>query len=532
VALRASSGNDGHVFVSVDFEVKDKEHVTAPVGKGKSIAPNITWENTEVVDIFWPASVDLPDSVGAPSGYRGYDKNFSVVYKLKVINKTMPINYNLSYVVCGDACVPHQKSGILEINGSLSNEEIENIHWNSNDAMPNFLLMLLFGLLGGVILNFMPCVFPIVSMKIFSIVKMTQSNRKNIRKHGMSFLFGILSVFVLIGVTVTILRQSISGIGWGFYMQEPTFVFALLLVFLFCSLHFLGIFRIQIPAMKRIKLPIKNEYIASFCSGMFGGLSSSACVGPFSGVALASAILYGNLFQSIGIFAALGIGMGSPFLLLSIFPNFVKRIPRPGRWLSLFEEFMGFAMLFSCVWPIWILLSQVPASSLIVLLICCISIVMFIWMLKQIKKSRISKYLVISGVFVSILTGIYTTTSIPNSYECITWVNYSDKVFDDTRAEKSAIFLDFTASWCINCQFNERLFSDEDVICEFQKRNIKAIKCDWTNRNEKVTNMLKVYGAIAVPLYVFYPRNGKNFIVLPTILTKKILLDTITQGDN
>ncbi|MDR0942400.1 MAG: thioredoxin family protein [Holosporales bacterium] len=539
--LRTSLESDGYIFIAVDFKVKNGEHITAPVGKGKSVAPNVIWENAEIADIFWPDSIVLPNSDGSPSGYYGYDKDFSIIYKLKIIDGNAPVNYALSYVVCSDACIPCHEKGILKTNGLLSEDEIKNVSWEANNRSnsceaPNFLLALLFGLLGGIILNFMPCVFPIISMKIFSIVKIAKSSKKNIRKHGISFSSGILGVFLSLGIIVILLRQSIGGIGWGFYMQSPTFVFALLLAFLFCGFHFLGIFKVRIPEIRGIKLPVRNEYLSSFFSGAFGGLASSSCVGPFSGAAIASALLYDNLFQSIGIFIALGIGMSFPFLLISIWPNLAKRVPKPGKRLLLFEEFMGFAMLFSCVWPIWILLSQVSASRLVVLLLCCVSIAMFLQMLKHAEDSRIFKYFTIAGALISAAAGAYTTISVPNPCDRIAWVNYSDEAFDDAKIAKTAIFLDFTASWCANCQFNERLFSDEDVIYEFKKKNVKAIKCDWTNRNEKVTNLLKEYGAAAVPFYVFYPGNGngngKGFTVLPTILTKKVLLDALARGED
>jgi thiol:disulfide interchange protein DsbD len=524
------------VVVAADFEVQDGEHFSAMEGKGRGGAPRITWKNAEVLDIVWPQSVDIAGPDGLPSGYKGYTSSFSVFYKLRILDKDSPVSYDMFYVVCSNSCIPQHKAGVLALNEMLTQEDLDGINWSNvekpSDAQSGFLLVLLFGLLGGVILNCMPCVFPVILIKIFTLMKVSDGMRRNIRIHGLASLLGMVSVFVILGTILSVLRPAISGLGWGFHMQNPIVVYLMLLTFFACSLHFWGLLKFSISGLPRVKLEVNNKYVMSFLSGALGGLASSACVGPFSGVAIASALLNSSFAQSIAVFTAIGIGAGVPFLGLSIFPGIINKLPKPGKWLATFEEFMGFAMLLSCTWPIWILLSQISPAKVMLVISCCIVISLFAWLLNRFGSSRIFRGVALAGICISVLSGGYLTSGSKSNKEEIPWISYSDKVVDDAKAWGEAIFLNFTASWCLNCQFNETAFEDDDIIFEFQKRKIKAVKCDWTNKSDKIADMIKEYGAAAVPLYVYYPGKGKDFIVLPSILKKQTLLDAFAKGDS
>ena len=533
VSFRTSSDKlDSRIFVSIDFKLSSGEHITSPTGKGKSISPNVSWKNAEVVNVHWPKSGKLSNSDGSESGYFGYDKNFSVIYELIIKDKNKSVTYDLFYVTCGNACIPTQKIDTLKPNGLLSQSEISNAFELPKNSENGILMMLLFGFLGGLILNFMPCVFPIISMKIFSIVKSMEHSKGTVRRQAFAFSSGILTTFIILCLILNILRSSAPNIGWGFYMQEPAFVFAILLMFLICAIHFFGIFTFQFPGIKRFKLPVKNIYISAYFSGIFSGVASSSCVGPFAGVALAGALLYGNLFQSFLIFLSLGFGLSLPFLLISLFPGVINKFPKPGKWLDIFKEFMGFAMLFSCIWPFSILMDQISSSKITVILIVVIAFVALFWILNNLRDFKLFKLISIAGILGTAFLGFNTIFSKDLNEDSINWKEYSEKFFDDSKTKNVPIFLNFTASWCMNCQFNQGLFSDPEVVSAFRKNGILAIKCDWTKRNDSITKLMAKYGAIAVPLYVYYPGDGANFEVLPTILTKQNLLNFIEGNRN
>jgi thiol:disulfide interchange protein len=519
------------LFVAFDFEIGNGEHLTAPIGKGKSVAPRVSWENAKVVNVFWPKSEQLLDSDGQKSGYWGYGANFSVIYHLNVEDKMQPVKYNLFYVVCGDSCVQSQSEGVLELNGALSDEEVQSVVTPKLPCTPKFslLVMILCAIVGGLIMNCMPCVFPVISIKIFSILKSAMAKETEVRRQCICFSAGTVSIFLLLGAVLVLLREVVPNIGWGFYMQSPLCIFLLLLVFLLCSLHFFEILNLDFFKIKRMKISAKSAYVTSFCNGALCGIVSSSCVGPFVGIAVASAVLYGNFIQSMTIFSSFGIGLSLPFLLISLFPRFVNKFPKPGEWLVTFKKLMGFAMLFSCIWPIWILMSQVSNLEVILSILSIISIAMFCWMLKQAKFSKIVS---VAGLAISFFYGVYNLMPSSGDNESIAWKVYSDEVFDNAKLEKLPIFLNFTASWCLNCQFNERLFDDKNIAEYFHRNNVVAIKCDWTNRNEKINALMREHGAVALPFYVYYPGDDKDYVILPSMLTKVSLLSTLNGQRN
>jgi thiol:disulfide interchange protein DsbD len=527
-------GIDHYVFATLDYQVEKGTHLTAPVGKGIHISPKVEWTNAVVIAEKWPQSEVILESDGKESDYHGYCNDFSVIYKLKLKKYKSPIGYDVTYVVCGNACVPKQESGQMAIDGRLSDQEVVAAFGPQKEQsiLLEVLLSILCGLLGGLILNCMPCVFPIISLKVFSLVKTAQEGVESIRKHSLAILLGNVGFFTLFGAAIIGIRQTFEGIGWGFYMQNPTFVFFMLVLFLTCALNFFGVFSFNMPLISRIN--VKNSYVADACGGALSVLVSTACVGPFSGIAIATALLNDNIGQSLSIFFALGLGLGLPFLLITIWPQFANIIPKPGKWLQLFKEFMGFAMLLSCVWPIWILMTQVQTANLVIVLICGILIGLFTWAWQHAKHSLYFRSIPIMGLVASIAIGAYSTvpTKPKPAHRTIVWQDYSDEVFDDLIMKKKPVFLDFTAAWCLTCKFNERLFADQEIVSEFRKKKVNAIKCDWTNKNDRITELLKEYDSVAVPLYIYYPGNGVEFVKLSPMLTKDEVLAALRRGES
>jgi thiol:disulfide interchange protein DsbD len=266
------------------------------------------------------------------------------------------------------------------------------------------------------------------------------------------------------------------------------------------------------------------------CSGALSVLVSTTCVGPFSGIAIATALLNDNIAQSLGIFFSLGVGLSLPFLLISIWPKFARIIPKPGKWLQLFKEFMGFAMLLSCIWPIWILMTQITVSNLVIVLVCCVLIGMFSWAWQHAKRNVFFSGIPVMGMVASVAIGACNTVQqTPFDTNRMEWISYSDELFDNYTLKKEPIFVEFTATWCLTCKFNERLFNDADVVSAFHKKKVHTMKCDWTNKNARITELLKEYDAVGVPLYIFYPGNGADYIKLPTMLTKKDIIETLQR---
>ncbi|GHT89185.1 hypothetical protein FACS1894113_3570 [Alphaproteobacteria bacterium] len=523
------------VYIAVDFQVPIGEHISANTGKGESMAPSISWKNAKVIDVFWPKSAPLMNSDGTNSHYSVYFKDFSLIYLLEIEELRTQIEYDLSYVICGDSCRPMQDAGLILPNNELSQSEIDRTINKHKKEDPKelqqeqkvqipLIFVIFFGFIGGMILNFMPCVFPIVSMKIFSIIKSSRENPNIIKRQGFSFAAGNIFSFILIGVVLLLLRNSMPDIGWGFYMQEPRFVAGLLIAFLMCGLHFFGIYHLKIP-VKRLPLKIKKAYVASFFNGMFGACASASCVGPFAGVAVASALFYCNFIESLSIFCAMGLGVASPFLLISLFPKSINFMPKPGKWLEIFKEFMGFTMLLSCVWLLWVLVSQIETDRVMLIIANTILISFFCWMFAKASQAQFTRGVSMIGLAGCAISIFYLATKPQENNETINWQTYSKEIFAAAINSDKPVFLNFTASWCLNCQFNHRVFADKYVVEMFKNNDIQAIKCDWSNRDKEISELLKSYGSVSVPFYVYYPAKSKEYKILPAIITINNLLD-------
>ncbi len=501
-SIRTSSWSDNEIYVAFDFELKSGEYINRE-GSGYGIA----WSNADVLKICWSSGIGNATS--------------TVIYKLKRNDINKPIGYDLSYVICGDTCEPHNEAGEIIHNGELSLEEIRSKFKEPGD---NFGLMMLFAFLGGLILNLMPCVFPIISLKLFTIAKISKNNTNEIRKQTVLFSFGIFAVFLSLGITLKLLKETVPGIGWGFLMQEPIFIFILMLAFLACAIHFLGIHHFAFSGYQKY-----TRKIGAFFSGVLSGIASASCVGPFSGVAVAGAVLYNEGIWTFSILLSLCSGVAAPYILVTIFPNVVRYFPKPGSWLERFQEFMGYAMLLSCVWTFSILLEQIGNDKSIKVMLLVITMVFCLKVFDTCCKSKIKKGIIICSI-AGMLSMCFCQLKSCSASEKIDWQEYTEEALKNAVTRKKSVFLNFTAKWCLNCQYNEKVLESEDVVRIFKEKDIKAIRCDWTNRDERIAKLMREYSSVAVPLCVFI--KGDKSEVFPSLLAKDKLIHLIRGIDD
>jgi thiol:disulfide interchange protein DsbD len=472
-------------------------HITAPTGKGEHLAPTFEWQNASVLRVIWPNSIDLP-----PDGsFKGYDSDFSVFFRVIANDVSKPITANLFYVVCDDSCRPINETISIDYNAKLTEEEV----LNSQEQM-SFWFVLLLAFVGGMILNCMPCVFPVLCLKIFSILK----NKDKAKDDCLKFTYGVITTFLIIGWTLFYLRKLGMSVGWGFYMQNPIFVLSMSLLFLLSALYFFKVFAIRIPSLA---IASGNAFI----NGAITGISSGICVGPFVGVAIGAALMYDDLVLATCVLVSLGLGVAFPFAIICLFPSIQKFIPKPGKWIETFKEFMGFAMLFSCLWCLWILLGMVSPQKFMVVMYLLLAFSVFVWIFE--KKAKV---LSVCGCLASVfLMCQQLRTEVLSKIE---WTKFS---FEELKQTERPIFLNFTASWCMTCGLNEVIFSKDEVADLFKKHNVLAIKADWTKRDSSISGMLSTFGVNSVPFYVYYKPNSKNPVILPTILTVNTLQEVI-----
>jgi thiol:disulfide interchange protein DsbD len=399
------------------------------------------------------------------------------------------------------------------------------------------------GFLGGLILNLMPCVLPVISLKIFNFIAQAGESPSRIFRHGLAFAAGIFTWFLGLGVLVIALKTGGSQVTWGaFQFQSPYFVVGLsALVFLF-AMNLFGVFEITLPGSAATSLDHAGSgggYVASFFQGLFATLLATPCTAPFLGSALGFA--FGQSPSVIlAMFASVALGMSIPYVLLSARPGWRKWIPKPGTWMERLKQFMGFPLLATNIWLLWVLQNQRGSGALLALLALLLILGFCAWVygalpLASTGLRRVSLILIIlllGGASPVLLKRILESEPLSpssGSREGIDWIPYSSVALESLRAQGKPVFLDFTASWCLTCQFNEKTAINVPAVRSLlREKGITAMKGDWTNSDPAITAALKSFGRVGVPLVVYYPAGkGSDPILLPELLTEKIVLDAI-----
>lgn len=394
------------------------------------------------------------------------------------------------------------------------------------------------GFIGGFILNLMPCVLPVISLKIFGFISQAGETPSRILRHGLAFAAGIFVWFLGIGILVIALKAGGSQVTWGaFQFQNPWFVVGLsVLVFLF-ALNLFGIFEITLPGSASTSLDhasSRRGYAGSFFQGLFATLLATPCTAPFLGSALGFAFGQSPLVI-LTMFTSVALGMSFPYLLLSARPGWRRWIPKPGVWMEKFRQFMGFPLLATNLWLLWVIQSQRGSEAVLLLLALFLVLGFCAWIYGSwggrlhllVALTMLSAIAV--GTVGQRIQGMSPPDASGSQDKGLVWVPYSPAALEALRGEGKPVFLDFTASWCLTCQFNERTAINVPSVRKlFKDRGITPMKGDWTNADPAITAALKSFGRVGVPLAVYYPPGkGSDPIVLPELLTESIVLESI-----
>ena len=383
---------------------------------------------------------------------------------------------------------------------------------------------ILFALIGGLILNLMPCVFPVISLKVLSFVSMGGDDHAKIRNHALAFVGGVMSTFLSIATALMIIRSTGSMIGWGYQLQSPVVVGSLTLIMLGIGMILLT--NINVAAgLTNIGSSVqnRNDYSGSFFTGVLAVVVASPCTAPFMGAAVGYALLQPS-FATLPIFLSLGLGFAGPYLILAIKPQWISSLPKPGPWMETLKQFFAFPMIATALWLMWVFMVQTSGDALIQLLILGLSLGLAIWMIAAFKGKW--KWL---GLTVTFIASIQIFNNLPNNADEITQSADADSwnlsIESDLQANNQAYLINFTAAWCITCQTNEKAAlartSVQDYLAE---QNIKYIKADWTNRNEDIAVGLARYERSGIPLYIFWKPGMRNSKILPAVLTEDLLI--------
>jgi thiol:disulfide interchange protein len=378
-------------------------------------------------------------------------------------------------------------------------------------------LVLVFAFLGGLLLNVMPCVFPVIGLKIMGFAKQAHKDRRAIFIHGLAYTAGVLICFWTLSFLVITM-----GRGWGAQLQSEWFLFALCHVFVIMSMNMAGVFDIGASAAQAGQAAAAHEGVKrSFLTGLLATITSTPCSAPFLGTALAYALSLPALL-SLGVFTLMGLGFAFPYLALSLFPNWLKKLPKPGQWMDTFRQAMCFPLFATTAYLFWTMEAMMGEWQFLMLLFGLVLTAMACWLYGRSQRagarSRRAGRTVLSLAGVSLLAGLWL--GMPRGSSELQWQEWSPEAVSRLREEGRPVYVDFTARWCATCQVNKRVYLDQAVVDLIKSKNVALLKADWTLYDERITSTLKnEFNKAAVPVTVLYAPGKRRASVLPDILT-------------
>ena len=427
-------------------------------------------------------------------------------------------------------------------------------------ASQSLFLYLIFAFIGGLLLNIMPCVLPVIALKVFGLVRLAGDRPGKIRALGWMFSLGILASFLALALLVIILQAAGQQVGWGFQFQEPLFVIAMSAVVFAFGLSLFGVYEIRLPgaAVSSVSAAATRHtdegkgYVASFSEGVFATILATPCTAPFLGSALGFAFAQ-PWWMVLLIFTVVAAGMALPYLLLTSRPAWVKYLPKPGEWMVTAKQFMGFLMMATLIWLLYILGKQLGMEGVIWTAAFLLSVGLACWTVGRFATLTASRRKVVMAwvVALALVVGGYWLflESILNVREVIAgtamqssqgtseaggivWKPFALADLEAALEGDKPVFIDFTAEWCLTCKVNEKgVLADRAVVDKFRSQEIVAFRADWTNRNPDITKLLQKFGRSGVPLYVVFPTGRRTEpIVLPEVITTGIVLDALDRA--
>lgn len=399
--------------------------------------------------------------------------------------------------------------------------------------------VVLFAFLGGLILNLMPCVFPVLAMKALSLARMGGTHRRAQVTSAMFYMGGVLVAFGALGAAMIGLRAAGSAAGWGFQFQSPVFVVGVGWLLFAMALNLLGVFEITTGGVGQDVMPREGHW-GDALTGLLAVVVATPCTAPFMGAAIAAA-LGGPAWAGLAIFLAMGLGLASPYVLVACVPAIARRMPRPGAWMAVLKQALAFPLLATCVWLLWVAAVQRGADAVVVALGGAVALGFAAWIFgmgqRQAMLEGATRRVILcrSLAAVALLLAFASLARVDEGKassgtgmtQQANVTSFSDQALADARAQGKPVFIDMTAAWCITCMVNERVALDTSAVQqEFARQGVVYMKGDWTNRDEKISTYLRAHGRDGVPLYVYYPAHADGKI-LPQILSPGLVLDTL-----
>jgi len=535
----------GQTFeVTVKFTIEPGWHIydSQPGGVGRPATVDLTLPAGFTQDPpRWSQSEAFED---AGIHYSGYEDGTTVkvtVHAPQQLSKQQPaaLVTHVTWLACSDSCIPGEASNtqVLHMGTAPAPGSQTGVPAGSGAQM-GFLAYLAFAFIGGVLLNLMPCVLPVLAFKIMRFVKESKESRSKVFKLGLAYAAGTIATCMSLAAVVIIAQMLGASIGWGFQFQQPLFVLALATLVTVMSLGMFGVFMVQVSVGQNIsKLSQNDGYAGAFFTGVLATILSTPCTAPFLGTAVGFAFAE-SWWVILLIFFTVGLGLAAPYLVLTSNPGWMKYIPKPGAWMEHVKEAMAFTLMGSVIWLLYIIGQQTGSDGVIATLIFLLAAAFSSWLVGRFSafETRKLRKTLVWAAAVGIPAALFFCQVLP-AFSAKAPAQTNENAYSQASIEKSLkdgkiVFVDFTAAWCLTCQVNESgVLSDAEVRKAMDHHDVIVLKADWTNGDPEITKALKSHQRSGVPLYLVYsPHRPNNPVILPEILTKSAVLEALEQA--
>jgi thiol:disulfide interchange protein len=400
-----------------------------------------------------------------------------------------------------------------------------------------------FALVGGILLNLMPCVFPVLFIKGLALVQSSQQERRQLRAHGWMYTLGILVSFWAVVGVLLVLRAAGRQLGWGFQFQSPVFLALMAMLLFFLGLALAGQFEIGLSLTSAGgTLTQQHGFSGSFFTGVLAMVVATPCTAPFMGAAIGYALAHSSVV-SFAVFTALGLGLAVPYLALAYFPGWARLLPKPGAWMEVLKQAVAVPIFGTVIWLVWVFAQIAGDNALIGLLVAFLLLAIAGWVLGRWPGERPAMAIAALVLIAAMAAPVWAvrhlgtdsaSTAGAGRQAASGWEPFTPTLVAQDRAQGRAVFVDFTASWCLSCQVNERVILQSAAVQQHLKASgVATVRADWTNQDADITKALAALGRSGVPTYAIYPADpAAQPQVLPEVLTQGIVIDALESLQN
>ena len=544
VRLISSKYQDKHI-IALEFKLASGWKIYGPKSEGIGLPPHITFDKKQDFDIHWPQAIPQQEEIGDEIfTYSIYKKEVIIPITLNSDDKN--VNITLNYGLCKDYCVPASANLSINLDDKIDQKVLQKIHPyypldNIQDQTNSGLLyVILIAIIGGAILNIMPCVLPVLSIKLISVINHSNATISKIRFAFASTIMGIISCFILFSAIAAAIKYSGDTFSWGLQFQNTYFLIFIFIILTFFICNLLGIFEFSFNQTltsiinKKISKEEKthNIFMPNFLSGILAVMLATPCSAPFLGSAITFALTQ-DIKTIFIIFTAIGVGFALPYVILLIIPQAVYLLPKPGQWMNNIKKLMASFLIATQIWIIYILMSSLGFIWAIILAILGI-IMLKTLSLQNIKAKLLTTLLLaISTFFIPQFSKNLQQINIAKqTTKDAIWQNFSEEKIQKYVKEGKIVVVDITAKWCITCKYNKlRVLNQNDVIQKLKDKNIIALRGDITTPNEKIMQYLHKHNRYAIPFNAVYGPSLENGEATKVVLTKEELFSLINKAE-